>query len=121
MPGSPVAFYIGSFPVAKYGITIGLSALVGVGLMSFFAKKFYTDFSEDTVYDFAFWLILGGIIGARLWYVLLSFDYYATDPGEILALKNGGLTIHGAISGGVAAGIVYSKIKKLNFLKKDKK
>lgn len=116
--GERVAFYLFGRPVMKYGITMGTAIAVSVLLLNKIRKKYYNDFiSEDMLYDLSFWLIIGGIFGARLWYVLLNFQYYSLHIGEILALSQGGISIQGAIIGGVVAGFAYTKKHHLCFLK----
>jgi len=64
----------------------------------------------------AMWLILGGIIGARLYDVfLIDWDYFANNPLEIIQIWHGGLAVHGAIIGGVIALLAWCKIKKKSF------
>ena len=57
--------------------------------------------------DFYPVLILSGIVCARLYYVILNIDYYILKPDEIIALWHGGISIHGAILGGIIAGVIY--------------
>ena len=57
----------------------------------------------------AFYAILFGFIGARIYYVLFNLDYYLSYPIEILKVWNGGLAIHGGIIGAILAIYVYCK------------
>ncbi len=59
---------------------------------------------------------LGGIIGARAYYVIFEWDYYRENPLEIFQIWHGGLAIYGGIIGGIIAGFITCKILKLNFL-----
>jgi phosphatidylglycerol:prolipoprotein diacylglycerol transferase len=52
--------------------------------------------------------LLGGLVGARLYYVLFNLDYYGQFPGKIFALWEGGLAIHGGVIGGILAGGGYA-------------
>jgi len=112
-----VAFYIGDYPVMKYGITMGTALAVSVFVLLKLRKRFYPEISEDTIFDLTFFLILFGIVGARLWYVILNFGYYSSNLLEILMINKGGISIQGALIGGVAAGFVYVKKHNLPFLK----
>lgn len=112
-----VAFYIGSYPVMKYGITMGFAIAVSVVVLFQIRKKFYSEFDENTVSDLSFWLIVAGIIGARAWYVLLNLGYFSKHISEIIMINHGGISIQGAIEGGIIAGFLYVKKNKLDFLK----
>jgi phosphatidylglycerol:prolipoprotein diacylglycerol transferase len=60
--------------------------------------------------------LLGGLVGARLYYVLFNLEYYAQFPAKILAVWEGGLAIHGGLLGGVAVGGAYAWAKRLPIL-----
>ena len=109
-----VAFYIADYPVMKYGIAMAVAMAICVILLMKIRKIFYPEFSEDNLNDLALLVIISGVIGARLWYVLLNADYYLGDPIEIIMLHHGGISIQGAILGGIIAGFIYTKKKKLN-------
>lgn len=115
-PGD-IAFSIGPISIYYYGIIMALALTAGIIISFYVAKKFYTTINPDLIYDIAPYLIIGGIIGARLYYCLLSVQYFAKNPLEIIQLWHGGLSIHGGIIGGVIAGVLYAKRHKLPILK----
>ena len=90
-----IAFYLGSYPIMKYGITMGIAIAVAIVLLLKFRKKYYPEFSEDTLVDLTFWLVIAGVVGARLWFVLLNLSYFAKNPFEILMINHGGISIQG--------------------------
>lgn len=114
-PFSTVCSFFG-YDVKMYGVMIFFAIISAVLVCNFIAKKYYKSVDTDVLYDFYPILIISGIICARLYYVILNADYYLTYPKEILALWHGGISIHGAILGGLISGIVHFKIKKLNIL-----
>nr|WP_091614259.1 prolipoprotein diacylglyceryl transferase [Marinococcus luteus] len=114
-PIDRVAFEVGSVPIYWYGILIGLGALLGYILASYEAKK--RGLPEDIFADLLIFAIPISIICARLYYVIFEWDYYAQNPGSILAVWEGGLAIHGGLIGAVLTGIVFSKIKRVSFWK----
>jgi len=65
--------------------------------------------------DFVIYALIFAIIGARLYYVAFSWDYYSANPAKIFALREGGLAIYGGIIGAVLTAIVYCKKKKVDF------
>ncbi|MBQ2644064.1 prolipoprotein diacylglyceryl transferase [bacterium] len=112
-----VAFYIGQYPVMKYGITMGIAIAVSIFILMKIREKFYSEFSENTILDLTFIVIMAGITGARLWYVILNFQYFSQNLMEIIMINHGGISIQGAIVGGILAGWLYTKKNNLNFLR----
>ncbi len=110
------AFSIGSYEVKMYGVVMFFAILGGVFASDYFAKRYFINVDRDALFDFFPFMIISGIIFARLYYVILNFDYYILNPIEIPAIWHGGISIHGAILGGVFAGVVYFKSKKIQIL-----
>lgn len=102
-------------PIAYYGIIIAVSMLVGLSLVEWQAKR--TGQKPELYLDFALYAIIISIIGARLYFVLFSFDDFKDNLFHILNVRTGGLAIYGAIIGGVATAFVFSKVRKISFLK----
>ena len=97
---NPHAIEIGSFVIHWYGIIIAAAMFLAIHLSTREAKK--KGLEEDTIIDMALWAIPIGFIGARFYYVLFELDYYLQNPGEILAIWNGGIAIYGGlIAGGI--------------------
>ena len=115
-PGE-IAFTIKNIDVYYYGIIMAVSIFAGLGAVLFLRKRFFPDISEGRIYDISFLLIIAGIIGARLYYAVMDYDYFIKFPYEILSLRNGGISIQGAILGAAAAGFIYLKRHKQNFLR----
>ncbi len=72
--------------------------------------------SWDLITDLVLFMIPIGIICARLYYCAFNWDYYGTHLWDILKIWNGGLAIYGGIIGGILTGIVFCKVKKVQFL-----
>ena len=114
-------FYIGSFKIYFYGIIIMLGVLVAVLISYYRATRYGQD--KELIWDMLPWLLVSGIIGARLWHVLtpskslgVGANYYFTHPIEIFNIRNGGLGIPGAVIGGAIGLWLFSNKKSLNFL-----
>jgi len=114
-------FYIGNFKVYFYGIII----MVGVVAAVFISirRAVYYGQDVDLIWDIVPWLLIPGLIGARLWHVLtpsesLGFgaSYYFEHPLEIINIRNGGLGIPGAVIGGAVGLFIFSRRKGLKFL-----
>lgn len=101
------------FEIAYYGMIIGLSVVAGILMASHIAKK--TNQNPDIYYDLAIYAVIFSVIGARLYYVIFSWEYYKDDLLSIFNLREGGLAIYGAVIAAVITVAVFCKIKKLSF------
>ena len=110
---SRVAFTVMGKDVYWYGIFIGLGVIFGVIFAMLEAKRTKQD--PDLYVDFVIYALIAAIIGARLYYVAFSWDYYSMNPAKIFALREGGLAIYGGIIGAVITAVVYCKKKKVDF------
>lgn len=108
-----VVFTVFGKNVYWYGIIIGFAVLIGVVLAMKEAKR--TGQDPDMYVDFVIYALIFSVIGARLYYVIFSWDYYSAHPAEILATRSGGLAIYGGIIGAVLTAILYCKKKKVDF------
>ncbi len=116
-PPSSVIFKINGFAIHYYGLIMFFAIIAGLFVIRYVTKKYYKDIDTEILLDVLPAVILFSIIGARLYYVLMDFSYYAKYPAEIIAVWNGGMSIHGAILGGIISGLIFSKIKHFSFLK----
>lgn len=115
-PGD-VAFSILGFPVYYYGIILAFAILTGVYTAYFLYKTFYDNVNAKKIIDFAPFIIIIGILGARFYYCCVNYSYYLNHPLEIFYIRQGGLSIHGMIIIGILSLFVFSKIYKMSFLK----
>ena len=99
-----------------YGVVLALAILIGTFASEYIGTVFYK-FQKETVIDMVPYLVLFGIIGARLYYCILNSDFYLRFPTEILAIRHGGISIHGAILGGFLGLLIFAKRRKLPFLR----
>ena len=110
---SRVAFHIFGQEVYWYGIIIGIGVLLALALALHEAKR--TGQNPENYVDVALFGIIFAVIGARMYYVIFSWELYADNPLKIFALREGGLAIYGGIIAGIITVIVYTKKKGLNF------
>ncbi|MBP0006766.1 MAG: prolipoprotein diacylglyceryl transferase [Cyanobacteria bacterium SBC] len=111
-PGE-VLFELGPVTIRWYGFLIASAVLIGVTLSQFLAKRRNVD--PELIGDFAIWAVLAAIPCARLYYVLFQWDVYSQHPDRIIAIWQGGIAIHGAVIGGIVAGLIFSRLNKLPF------
>lgn len=116
-PGEIAFWFVVSFPVYYYGIMMAIALSVGVMAARLITGKFYSEINPEIIYDISPHIIIGAIIGARIYYCLLNYHYYAIHPYEIIQVWHGGISIHGAIIGGLIFGIIYAKRHNLPILK----
>lgn len=125
-PGE-VAFYVFGMPVYFYGIIMAVAVFVGFCVTNYLYKISVATPSplegegrgegkNNFILDISPWLIISGIIGARLYYCLVNYSYYIQKPLEIFFIRQGGLSIHGAIIAGALALFYFSKRYKIPFL-----
>lgn len=113
-PGD-TALEFGAIKIYWYGICMAFAILMGIFTSVKISRKFYPRVEIDTFYDLMFYVLLGGIAGARLYYTVFNWDYFSNHLFDIPKLWMGGLSIHGAILGGFLVGLIYLKVKKKNF------
>ncbi|MBR3762532.1 MAG: prolipoprotein diacylglyceryl transferase [Lachnospiraceae bacterium] len=109
----PKNFSVFGFHIAFYGLIIGIGVMAGILLATREAKR--TGQNPDDYWDFAIYAIIFSIVGARLYYVIFSWDNYKNDLSSIFAIWQGGLAIYGAVIAAFLTLLVYTKVKKKSF------
>lgn len=100
----PIIAQIGPFQLGWHGVFSMLALVAGVWIGLWHAKVLGID--VDTMVSGLGWVILGAVVGARLFHVLDHIPYYAQHPLEIVAVWQGGIAVYGGFVGGVLAGAV---------------
>lgn len=109
------SFNVFGFEIAFYGITMATGIAVGYLLAAREAKR--TGQNPDDYLDLLLWAVVTSIIGARLYYVIFSWDNYKDDLWSIFNLREGGLAIYGAVIAAFLTVYVFCKKRKLSFPK----
>ena len=110
---SPYAFKIGNFSVHWYGVFMAISFLVGSYYLLKMGDKY--GISEDFILNLAMILIISGIVGARLMFVLTNHpSWFVKDPLQVFKVWEGGLAWHGGLLGGLLAGWPYCRKNGIN-------
>ncbi len=111
----PELFNFGSITIYTYGVCVALGF--------FFAMQYAIKYSLNTgasknqLYDFFFYIILAGIIGARLLYIVINSGYFLANPLKTFQLWEGGLVYYGGFISSVTVGFIYLKLKKISIAK----
>jgi phosphatidylglycerol---prolipoprotein diacylglyceryl transferase len=119
----PSGIDIGPIPIRFYGIILMLGAVAAAFLADREARR--RGMNSDLVWDGLIWVLVGGIIGARIWHLLtpqptlvaqgITPLYYLTHPLDAIAIWRGGLGIPGAVIGGMLALYLFTRRRKQSF------
>lgn len=101
------------FEIAYYGMIIGLGVVAGILMAAHEAKR--TKQNPETYYDLAIYAVILSVIGARIYYVVFSWDQYKNDLLSIFNIRQGGLAIYGGVITAIIVVIVFARVKKLSF------
>lgn len=110
----PKSFTVFGFTIAFYGVIIGIGMMAGLMMALREAKVSGQD--PEIYWDFFLYAVIFSIIGARIYYVVFAWDYYKDNLLSIFNTRNGGLAIYGAVIAAFLTLLVYSRVKKTNFM-----
>lgn len=102
-------FYLGGFAIKYYGIFFGSAVLAGYFVVRQNSWRFGLSVEETD--KISFWAIISALIAARLYFVVFERDYFIANPNEIYQFWNGGISIYGALLGGLVFIWVWSRKK----------
>jgi len=119
----PMGFHVGPLFIRFYGIILMLGAVAASLLAVYGAKRRGQD--PELVWDGLVWVLIGGIIGARLWHIFtptpsdiavgLTTKHYLTHPLDALNIRAGGMGIPGAVIGGMIALFFFCRKRGASF------
>ena len=109
----PTILRLGHFMLNWYSIIIILAIIAAVVISIKEAGR--KGVSTEVIYSLAPWVLIGGIIGARLFHVIDRWEFYVVNPLQVFAFWQGGLAIWGALAGGFLAAVIYARFKKIPF------
>jgi phosphatidylglycerol:prolipoprotein diacylglycerol transferase len=113
---SPVIFKLGPLELRWYGLMYVIGFILAYFLIRYEARRRNLKYTDDELYDFIFYLILGVIIGGRIGYILFyNLPWYLAHPVEMLMINKGGMSFHGGLIGTILAAFIFCKKRKLNF------
>jgi len=107
----PTILRLGHFMLNWYGIIVILAIIAAVAISLKEGKR--KGISSEVIYSMAPWVLIGGIVGARLFHVIDRWDYYAGNTLQIFSVWRGGLAIWGALAGGAVGVLIYARTKHL--------
>lgn len=101
--------------IPTYGLFAAAGILAATGVMLISRKK-YGISSDDVVY-FVLCALIGGLVGAKLLYIIVELPHLIADPSLWSGVVTGGFVFYGGLVGGALAGFIYARVKKRDFLK----
>ena len=112
---NPVIFSLGSFEFRWYSLAIMVGVIAAMFITVYESRR--KGIPENEIFNLALWVVLAGIVGARVFHVIDQWSFYAANPSLIWQFQRGGLAIWGALVGGGIATVAYAKAKSLPMAK----
>jgi phosphatidylglycerol:prolipoprotein diacylglycerol transferase len=108
----PDLFTIGPLTIHTYGLMVALGIMAGVGLAEYLHRR--SGGEPGMILDMALIIVVTGLIGARILFILVNLDYYISNPLETVMLWKGGLVFYGGLAGGLLALLGYIRFYHLS-------
>ncbi|AXX64804.1 prolipoprotein diacylglyceryl transferase [Bombilactobacillus bombi] len=108
---NPIFLQLGPFAIRWYGVLIATGAIIGVWLALREAQK--RQIMADDIIDLVLWGVPFALIGARLYYVIFQWSFYAQYPSEIIKIWHGGIAIYGGLIAALLVTIVFTQKRQL--------
>lgn len=108
---NPIFLQLGPFAIRWYGVLIATGAIIGVWLALREAQK--RQIMADDIIDLVLWGVPFALIGARLYYVIFQWSFYAQYPSEIIKIWHGGIAIYGGLIAALLVTIVFTHKRQL--------
>lgn len=110
----PILFKFGPVTIYSYGVMVAIGFFLAVYLACRQAPKF--NIPKEFIFDLGFWVIIAGIVGARLFYIIENIKFYINDPKEIFLLNHGGLSFFGGLFLSLLVAVIITKKRRLSLL-----
>jgi len=107
----PQLFEVAGVEITWHGLFTAVGVIAGVGVAAIFGRR--AGFNEDSIYNVALALVIGGIIGARSLYVIENWSQFDDNIGDIFAVNTGGISIYGALIGGTLGALGFALVSRL--------
>lgn len=111
----PILIQFGPVAIRYYGLMYFIAAMVGGWLLGKEVRRKGVSLSDEDRWNLIMYALLGGILGARIYYVVFNWSYYGRNLSEVPAIWHGGLAIHGGLIGGVLVGIWFVRRHHVSF------
>lgn len=112
----PVLFRIGGLTLHSYGVLLVAGVLLGLWIAR--RRAAATGLDPERVWNLGVYMVLAGLVGAKLWYVLSDWGYFSQNPGQLFSLEmlQAGGVFYGGFLGALITAVAYASWAKLSFL-----
>lgn len=111
---NPIIYNSEFLTIRWYGLFLGLGVALGLIVLAQIAKQ--KNKNVDNILSIAIWMIIGGLVGARLGHIVFyNLDYYISNPLEIIMINHGGLSSHGMALGIIITFLIIVYVKKVEW------
>jgi phosphatidylglycerol---prolipoprotein diacylglyceryl transferase len=110
-----ILFHLGPLPIYSYGFMLMLAFLAATAIATHLARE--RGMPPEYVLDLTAYILVAGILGARLLYVMLTWSYFRDHLDHVFRVWEGGLSFHGGLVGGLLAGLLYCRGRSISFLR----
>ncbi len=111
---NPIIYNSEFLTIRWYGLFLGLGVALGLIVLAQIAKQKKLD--VDNILSIAIWMIIGGLVGARLGHIVFyNLDYFLSNPLEIIMINHGGLSSHGMALGLIITFLIIVHVKKIEW------
>lgn len=107
----PVLFRIAGFPVYAYGVLLAIAFAVGAYGLTRDGRR--AGLPEEKLFDMTILILVASLLGSRILYILIELPAYLADPISVFHVRSGGLSFHGGLIAGIAAGLWYTHRHRL--------
>ena len=97
-----------------YGVIMAIAIAIAILVADNIGTKYF-GLEKETIIDLSPYIIIFGLLGARIYYCIMDYEFYTRFPTEVFAIRHGGISIHGAILGGLIGLMLFSKRHNVNF------
>lgn len=120
----PADAFLGSkgegVPIHTYGVMLASGFIAAVMVATALVQREWRgeegQKKRDQIMDLAFWVLLSGVAGSRILFILVNWKDYAQNPSQIFSL-GGGLVFYGGLIGAILASWIYTRIHKIDFMR----
>jgi len=109
----PVLFHIGGLEIRSWGMMVPLGIIAGTMLVGRLARR--EGIKDELIYNYVLYVVVAGLLGARAWEVAFSWKHFVLDPLSAFKFWSGGLSIQGAVAGGLLFTLWFIRKHRLDF------